>query len=76
MSNIYDVSYVHKTTNHLVFDRIRQIQLDVDFLCSYLQREEASRVSGAGLSSEIKALMRVHNLLFEDVYQSLRSKWC
>ena len=49
--------YQHQTSNHLFFDRVRSLQFEVDLLCSYLKREEEGRNGGAGLASEIKALV-------------------
>lgn len=68
-------SYQHQTINHLIFDRIREVQIEVDLLRAYLQCEETGRVGGAGLKHEISALTDVSNLLFDDVYMLLREKW-
>ena len=71
----HDVPYQHQTWNHLVFDRIRAVQLEVRLLQSYLVEEESSRIGGAGLSGQIKALERCSSLLFDGVYMPLRDKW-
>lgn len=68
-------SYSHQTTNHLIFDRIREVQLEVDLLRSYLQCEETGRIGGAGLKHEISVLADVSTSLFDDVYMPLREKW-
>lgn len=67
--------YQHQTVNHLIFDRIRSVQLEVDLLRAYLTEEENSRIGGAGLKSEINALSRASTLLFDRVYMPLREKW-
>lgn len=71
----YDVPYQHQTLNHLFFDRIREVQLEVEFMKSYLLREEEGRIGGAGLKGEIRALDRVSLLLFDEVYKPIRDKW-
>lgn len=71
----YDVSYQHQTWNHLFFDRIRAVQLEIRLMQSYLAEEEASRIGGAGLSRQIKALERCSSILFDGVYMPLRDKW-
>ena len=67
--------YVHQTYNHLMFDRIRELQLDVELIKSYLIREETSRVGGADLADIIFALDRISSDVFELVYKPLREKW-
>lgn len=71
----YSIPYQHQTYNHLFFDRIRAVQLEVVFLRSYLVIEENSRSGGAGLAGEIQALDSCSALLFDAVYKPLRSKW-
>lgn len=71
----YDVPYQHQTWNHLFFDRIRSVQLEIRLMQSYLVEEEASRSGGAGLSRQIKSLHRCSMILFDDVYMPLRDKW-
>lgn len=71
----YSVPYHHQTWNHLFFDRLRAVQLEIRFMQSYLQEEESGRIGGAGLSSEIAALSKCGDILFTDVYQSIRGKW-
>lgn len=68
-------SYNHQTYNHLFFDRIRAVQLEVEFMKSYLLREEEGRIGGAGLKGEIDALEKVSTLLFDGVYMPIREKW-
>ena len=67
--------YQHQTINHLIFDRVREIQLEVDLLRAYLQCEEVGRIGGAGLKHEISVLTDVSISLFDDVYKPLREKW-
>ena len=68
-------SYQHQTWNHLFFDRVREVQLEVELLKAYLQQEESGRIGGAGLKREIFALSRVSSLLFDGVYKPIREKW-
>lgn len=68
-------SYKHQPFNHLFFDRIRAVELEVEFMKSYLLREEEGRVGGAGLKGEIDALQEVSTLLFDGVYKPIRDKW-
>ena len=67
--------YQHQTYNHLIFDKVRQIQLDVELVKSYLQQEENSRVGGADLAEVISALQTISTDIFEVVYKPLRNKW-
>lgn len=71
----YDVLYRHQTWNHLFFDRIRHVQLEIRLIQSYLAEEEASRVGGMGLAPEIKALERCSSILFDSVYMPLSKAW-
>lgn len=48
-SSVYNVPYQHQTWNHLFFDRIRAVQIEVEFMQAYLLKEENSRSGGAGL---------------------------
>lgn len=74
-SSVYNVPYQHQTWNHLFFDRIRAVQLEVEFMQAYLLKEENSRSGGAGLKGEIKALGHISNVLFNQVYKPIREKW-
>lgn len=67
--------YRHQTFNHLFFDRIRAVQLEVEFMMAYLEKEESGRIGGAGLKREIAALRKVSSLLFDDVYSPIREQW-
>ena len=69
--------YRHQTYNHLVFDRIRAIQLEVEFLASYLrQNNKVQNLDGAyPLDFEIRALDKCSRILFDEVYHPLRCKW-
>ena len=71
----YSVPYQHQTWNHLFFDRIRTVQLDIELMKAYLVDEERGRTGGAGLLHEIESLTRCSSLLFDEVYQPLRDKW-
>lgn len=71
----YDVPYQHQTWNHLFFDRIRAVQLEILLMRSYLVEEEAFRSGGAGLADQVRALESCSALLFDDVYMPLRDKW-
>lgn len=73
--SVYEVPYQHQTYNHLIFDRIRSVQLEVELLKAYLEQDEFSRIGGAGLKDEIDVLAFVSHLLFDDVYHTLRKKW-
>lgn len=61
-------AYVHQTSNQLIFDRVRQIQLDCDLLAGYLSYDGSA-------PGEAKALHDISVRLFDDVYLSLRSHW-
>lgn len=67
--------YQHQIYNHLFFDRIRAVQLEVEFMKAYLEREESSRIGGAGLKREISTLEKISSLLFDGVYKPIREKW-
>lgn len=69
--------YRHQTFNHLVFDRLRAVQLEVEFLAAYLrQNNKAQNLDGTfPLDREIRALDKCSRILFDDVYHSLRGKW-
>ena len=67
--------YEHKTWNHLVLDKVRETQVDVELLKSYLAREEEGRQGGAGLRENIGRLDLVSGILFDEVYKPLREKW-
>lgn len=60
--------YVHKTVNQLVFDKVRSIQFECDLLRSYLEIDGSAE-------SEVSVLRDISTLLFDDVYNSLRSHW-
>lgn len=75
MKRPHEVPYQHQTWNHLFFDRIRSVQLEIELMRAYLQREEDGRIGGAGLKQEIDALSAVSSILFDDVYKPIREKW-
>ena len=69
--------YRHQTFNHLVFDRLRAVQLEVEFLAAYLrQNNKSQNLDGTfPLDREIRALDKCSSILFDEVYHSLRGKW-
>lgn len=66
--------YQHQSWNHLVFDKVRSIQLDIEFLKAYLMANDFASADPRH-QSEIQALQECSTLLFDDVYKSLREKW-
>lgn len=60
--------YVHQTMNQLIFDRARQISLDLTLLAAYLDQDGSAK-------DEVKQLYRARDIVYEGVYRSLRAHW-
>lgn len=61
--------YQHKTTNHLVFDKLRNITFELDEMAAYL------RDSNTGNEKQAQVLSECSTMIFDDVYKALRESW-
>lgn len=66
-SNPYSRPYQHKTCNHLCFDKIRSLSMEIDFVSAYLKESNVPRAL-------LNKLAQAHELLFE-VYKDIRELW-
>lgn len=63
----YSKPYVHKSCNHLFFDKLRSLTMEVDYASAYLKDNDVPR-------SLLDKLAQAHELLFE-VYKDIRELW-
>lgn len=66
-SNPYSRPYEHKTCNHLFFDKIRSLSMEIDYVSAYLKESNVPRAL-------LNKLSQAHELLFE-VYKDIRELW-
>lgn len=63
--------YVHKTSNQLTFDKLRQIQYEIELLKAYIAKGQG----GNDVSDIISALDEASYLIYEKAYTPLRQIW-
>lgn len=65
--------YKHRTSNELFFDKIRELQFELDLLRAYLSN--STGYDKLAYNKEEQALNLCSLILFDDVYKSIREKW-
>lgn len=61
--------YKNRTSNELMFDKLRDLTFELDVLAAYL------RYSGNGNEKEARILSQCSVSIFDKVYKELRQSW-
>lgn len=70
------MSYHHKTSCELTFDKIRALQYECDNLRAYILACASLNEDGSNSCEKIcDALYHVSGILFDDVYKPIREIW-